>query len=256
MRIEKWYLDCVTPTGAGIIGYSARVSAGPLAVRLSETVQWPADEAVRHQCTALGGALPVESADGLAWNNVAVAAQGTWQPIRSGIPTEILHEESAGRIEWTCLYPAARASVSAGSTQYDGLGYAERLVLTLSLTRLPLRELHWGRFITETQSFVWIRWRGPVERSWCFHNGQAVVATQLGRTVSWPGHTLELAPGVILRSGPISYNPSRQNRWVHQLMPSVIRRLDETKWCSAGTLTDATGLEHSGWAIHEVVIFP
>lgn len=256
MRIEKWYLDCVTPAGAGMIGYAARMSAGPLAVRLSAAIQWPAGEAVRHQRTALGGMFPVESSAGLSWDNPAVAAQGTWQLIRSGLPMVILHEEAAGRIEWTCLSPAARVCVSAGSTQYDGLGYAERLVLTLPPARLPLRELHWGRFITETQSFVWIRWQGPVERSWSFHNGQAVAAAQKRRTTTWPGYSLELAPGVILRSGLISDNPSNQNRWVHKLMPAVIRRLDETKWCSAGILTDATGHEHSGWAIHEVVTFP
>jgi len=36
MRIEKWYLDSVTPDGAGIIAYAARAYLGPFSAAFSE----------------------------------------------------------------------------------------------------------------------------------------------------------------------------------------------------------------------------
>ena len=59
----------------------------------------------------------------------------------------------------------------------------------------------------------------------------------------------------MLRSGRIADTVFGDARWLRRLLPAAVRDLDETKWCSAGTLTDAHGQKHSGWAIHEVAIF-
>lgn len=239
-----------------MIGYAARVGVGPLAVHVSETLRWQAGDPAAQNHTVLGGALPVAATEGVDWSSPALDASGRWRPFVSGMPAEILYEDPAGRVEWTCFCPAARTTMSIGSDHYEGLGYCERLVLTLPPAKLPLRELHWGRFIADTQSCVWIHWLGPVERSWCFHNGQAVpAATRVPHGLSWNGHRLQLNGGTILRSGRIADTAFQDARWLRWLLPAVVRDLDETKWCSVGTLTDARGQRHSGWAIHEVVKF-
>ena len=239
-----------------MIGYAARIGIGPLVVPVAETLEWRPSESGTKNRTVWGGALPVGSAAGVDWRSPALEAKGRWEPFVAGRTTEMLYQDPAGQIEWTCCCPAARTRVCVGNNHYEGLGYAERLVLTLPPAKLPLRELHWGRFISETQSCVWIRWRGSVKRSWCFHNGQAVVATpSAGPGLHWPGHQLELDRGQVLRSGRITDTACGEARWLRSLLPAVIRNLDETKWCSAGLLTDSLGQKHSGWAIHEVATF-
>jgi hypothetical protein len=178
VRVEKWYLDCVNGDSSGFIGYAGRVGLGGLAVNFSEALCWQADGLATPGRIAFGGALPVASADGIDWSSRALDAVGHWRPIVPGMPAEILYEEKAGRIEWTCFCPAARARINVEGKAYEGWGYAERLVITLPLTKLPIKELHWGRFIADTQSCVWIRWIGPAERSYCFHNCRAVGATR------------------------------------------------------------------------------
>jgi hypothetical protein len=169
-----------------------------------------------------------------------------------------LHEEDAGRIEWTCCCPAAQVAVSVGGTRREGMGYAERLVMTLPLARLPVRELHWGRWIGGGQSCVWIRWRGGrVERDWCFHQGRPVAATMLDKhELNWSGHRLRLERGTTLRSGRMGDTAFQDAAWLRWLLPARVGGVEETKWCSRGVLSEAQGQAHEGWAIHEVAIFP
>jgi hypothetical protein len=257
VRIEKWYLDCVTPSGAGMIGYAARLSIGPLALRVEETMHWRNGEPAGRSRSALGGALPVVTAEGVEWASPQLNATGRWSSVVPALPATVLHEDPAGRIEWTCFCPAARSSVSLAGQRYTGSGYAERLVVTRPLSRLPLRELHWGRFITEAQSFIWLRWLGSEMRSWCYHNGRPVAVTAPDpRQLEWAGHHLQLAEGAALRSGLVGEHVLPDARCLRRLLPAAIRNLDETKWCSAGLLTDADGRQHQGWAVHEIVRFP
>ena len=257
MHVEKWYLDCVTADGAGVIYYAARIGVGPVAVRCSETLHWRAGDPAAVNRTVLGGQLPTATSAGIAWRSRALDAHGRWAPLGSGVPTTILHEEAAGRIEWTCFCPSGPAAVSIGGEPREGLGYVERLVITLPPARLPIRELRWGRFIAARHSCVWIRWRGPPERSWCFHNSRAVDAAMPElHQLSWGGYRLRLAPGATLRSGRIADTAFKHNGLLRRLVPAAVRDIAETKWCSRGVLTDVDGREHAGWAIHEVALWP
>lgn len=257
MRFEKWYLDAVAADGSGMIGYVARASWGPLAVRCSETLRWPAGEGAVEDRLVLGGAGPDTSASGVQWRSPKLGIAGQWQRVRPALAAVVLHEEAAGRIEWSCGCPAAGVTVDAAGGRWEGLGYAEHLVLTLPPGRLPLRELQWGRFIAEGQSCVWIRWLGPLARAWCFYQGEAAPAEfDDGPGLRWPGHRLELTPGKTLRHGRVADTVFTRAPALRRILPAALGQIRETKWCSRGVLTDAAGRRHEGWAIHEVAIFP
>jgi len=256
MRIEKWYLDSLTPDGAGVIAYAARVAFGPVAANFSEGLEWRAGNPSVRGRTVFGGRLPAASAEEILWEHRALGIAGSWRSGPAPIPTVVLHAEPAGTVEWTCLRPAASTLVQVGRERRDGQGYAERLVLTLPPHRLPIRELRWGRFIGEEHSCIWIRWQGPAVRNWCFHNGNLVDASMPDlNLLTWPGHRLCLEPGIVLRTGRIAVTALRGLGPLRWLLPASLRRLQETKWCSPGWLTDASGRRHDGWAVHEVAIF-
>ncbi len=257
MRVEKWYLDCVADDGAGVIGYAARLRWGVLALRCSETLVWGAPDAPAADRLVLGGALPGATAESIQWGNTKLAVAGRWRPVAAGLPAVVLHAEAAGRIEWRCVCPAAEATMALAGERRAGRGYVEQLVVTLPPGRLPLRELHWGRFIAAGQTCVWIRWAGAVARRWCWHNGQAVAAELAdGPTLAWAGHRLEWGPGRTLRSGRIADTVLGSRPWLRRWLPAGWREVRESKWCSRAALTDAAGRRHEGWAIHEVVHFP
>ena len=50
--------------------------------------------------------------------------------------------------------------VMAWCFREEGTGYAERLELSIRPWRLPIRELRWGRFVSEGASMAWIDWQG------------------------------------------------------------------------------------------------
>jgi hypothetical protein len=256
MRIEKWYLDSVTPDGAGLIAYAARVVLGPLSAAVSEGLEWRAGIPSVRSRTVLGGRLPTVNANEVMWENRRLGIEGRWQSGATTLPTVILHDEPAGKIEWTCLHPAAATTVNVGREHRNGRGYAERLVLTLPPRKLPIRELRWGRFIAAEQSCIWIRWEGPVVRNWCFHNGALVEAEMPDlHLLTWPAHQLHLEPGIVLRTGRVADTAFRGTGPLGWLLPPRVRNLQETKWCSRGVLTDGSGRRHEGWTIHEVAVF-
>ena len=256
MVFEKWYLDCVTPEGAGMIGYVARLGWGSLGLKLAETLCWNATGGGCDRL-ALGGSWPVESPDEVHWESAAARTEGRWRRLAPGLAPTVLHAEPAGRIEWTCCCPAARATVLVHRTRYDGLGYAEHLRMTLPPERLPLQELHWGRFIAESQTCVWIRWGGRAESRWFFHNGQAVDAAVLaGDDLTWPGYRLHLERGVAVRSGRLGETVFQRAAFLRHLVPAGLVNVRETKWCSRGVLAEEGGRRHAGWAIHEIAVFP
>ena len=257
MRIEKWYLDSVTPDGAGVVAYTARVNFGPFALQCSEVLEWPSGGPSAGSRVALGGPLPTAAPDEIRWQNRALHFEGKWQPGQSGIPPVALYEQPAGGISWTCLCSAGQTTVKIGGDRRDGLGYAERLVLNLSPGRLPIGELRWGRFIAAEHSFIWIRWQGPVQGNWCFHDGRRVEAEMPDlHLLTWPGHQLRLDHGIVIRSGRIAETAFKGAGLLRWLLPASVRNLQEIKWCSPGILTSADGRQHHGWSIHEVVVFP
>jgi hypothetical protein len=255
VRIEKWYLDCVNADGSGFIGYAARVGYGLLGANLAETLCWQADGIPARDRIAFGGSLPVASAEGIGWSSRALGANGMWRPFLPGF-SAILHQEKGGQIEWTCFGPAAYARIDVAARTYEGAGYAERLVITLPLSKLPIRELQWGRFISDSQSCVWIRWAGPVAQCLCYHNSRPVAAMPEPAGFAWPGHRLQLDRRIVIRSGLVSATVAGGRRWLRLLLPAAVRNINETKWCSAGVLTDEQGTKHSGWAVHEAAVFP
>src|SRR5262249_23596550 len=129
---------------------------------------------------------------------------GHWQALEQPVRRTLLASDK-GNIDWHCLLPRARGRVVlAGSVVVEGLGYVERLEMTLRPWDLPIRELRWGRFLSEDTGVVWIEWRGQQPLQLLTLNGVDQTETDVGdREVAWRAGRLELEPGSALREGAL-----------------------------------------------------
>ena len=299
--LRKWYFDCVTPRGDAFIGYWARLRWDIVRVRYASTLVAPAGGEARERLTFLPVAAPAPSPRGLRWRCRRLGLASAWHARAPAIERRLLGNASAESgaawldasepgIAWDCLAPAATARVRVRGRTLSGLGYAERLTLTLEPWRLPFHTLHWGRFLARGgRSLVWILWEsddddatastrasplpatppGPVVRppaaaggspgSACFVFVDSRPADVLefapDRLVTGEGAQLTLARERALRAGPVVSAPLRALPWLGPRVPPAFLAAREEKWLSRGTLVSPGAAPVAGWAIHEIVRF-
>ena len=254
VRLSKWYLDCVSDSGEVALLYWATLRWGPFGLRYGAALHRSPDAPPTARYTLHPGAPPDRHGDtGVRWVSDRLEIRARWD----GGPPAIrrtLFDGPTGAIEWDCLLPRASASVTIGPHAVNGLGYVERLTMTLPPWRVPCDELRWGRFLSESEHLVWIDWRGPVPRTWVFAHGaehQSAKISTHAVTVADAGIRLEMGRSADLRTGTLRRTALSPLRWLVSILPRW-RHAHEEKWLAAGTLTAPSGTS-TGWIIHERV---
>jgi hypothetical protein len=171
-----------------------------------------------------------------------------------------LYDSPKGTVTWSCVHPRSKTDISLGPKEHiAGLGYAELLELTIKPWQLPIAELRWGRFLSESDVLVWIEWRGAAPLSVVFLNGKQLQNASIsdeqieidgGRTVLTLTERTELRKGDLI-STALSAIPG-----IAKIVPARMLHTYECKWRSRGVLSTNGSLCSSGWAIHEIVRFP
>ena len=169
--LDKWYFDVVTGGGDVAILYAARLRWGAVRVCYASAIENAASGTHREARTIRDIAPPGRHEDTLTWRNRALHVAGEWRrnapPIR-----HTLASTPQGAIRWSCRVPRACASVRIGGCTYDGLGYVERLRLTMPPSQMPFDALRWGRHLSDRHALVWIDWQGAEHRSWVWLDGE------------------------------------------------------------------------------------
>ena len=253
-QLTKWYLDCVANSGDLVIVYCAHLRWGTLEMRYSSLL------------TAVHGRLssqfsirdftPPRIHDrqvGLDLPRLGVAGQ--WQALEASLSRTIFQSKD-GSVAWACIQPKSQVHLKLQKqNEISGLGYVERLDLSVPPWQLPLEELHWGRFLSEHDSLVWIDWRGPFQKQLIVHNGQecpAEALTESDLVFADNSASLHLDCGYELRNGKLGETVLSGVSRLVNLLPSQLLAVRECKWRSRGILR--TGRKETpGWAIHEVV---
>lgn len=256
-ELGKWYLDCVSEAGDVIIAYVAEVRWRALSLRYTSTLVQRAGGETRVRATLSGAAAPVIEADTITWSAPSLGASARFHPLSPERSATVLARHD-GRVHWRCLAPLARAHFDLEDGPIHGLGYVEHLTLTLAPWRLPIDELHWGRFLGEDTSLIWIDWRGPHRHQTVLLDGAAIGPARVERHAlsSERGDlNLRLSGSRVLREGALGKTALSILPAVETLLPVRILATEERKWVSRGTL-DHGGVRREGWVIHEVVRWP
>lgn len=252
-RLRKWYLDCVGSDGTTFIGYAARVGMGPLLIPYQATLWRPTSGPARAGYSMLPARLPRLGSEELEWENRRLAVRGSWRRT-SASTRHVLLETRKLRVEWRCHLPGAHASVSTECGTVRGAGYCEELVLEGDPRRLPIHELHWGRFVEGRTSLVWIEWRGEHPMELVVLDGKRVSASCIDEgQVRFQGGALTIGDTGLIRTDDVGGAIFGDHRWKRAIVPDVVARWREEKWLSRGRLTRPGAPTSMGWVLHERV---
>ncbi len=259
-ELSKWYLDAVGESGEVFIGYRADVAWRSLYAAYASALTGGDTREPRTRSTVRPEGEPGFLEGALSWESQRLGVAATW----SGAPQQpllrTLYESPDGAVVWRCLMPSASASIAFEGRLLSGLGYVERLSMTVPPWRLPLDVLRWGRFLTPAHSVVWIDWREDHERdgwTWIFVDGLEVRGETSDEAVLFEGGRVDLpaAGRLVLRDGRLSHLLRSLPRALRASLPGRALSIVETKWRTRGCLSLDRCPPAAGWAIHETVRF-
>jgi len=199
--LTKWYIDCLDREGRLTILYWASLEWRRFRLTWHSVSICAPGEPVKTRSSVVACAPPVSSASSVTWNSARLKCEVELTRGVSGIA----EQELAPGVSWTCVAPAARATIRLDDTVVRGTGYAEVIRLTTPPWKVGIRELRWGRWISDdaTRSVVWIAWAGDADKRWAFLDGKAATSAALEeRSISAGDATLALdAPTVLVDRG-------------------------------------------------------
>jgi len=245
VRIRKWYLDCVAGDGTTWIGYWGCVQFAMLRVTFASS--FLSDGSPPKTLWSAAVPPPLFSNDRVSWSALGANAE-----LLARVPSA--ERELHPGVLWRCVVPSADATVHFEDRTLRGRGYAEVLELSVAPWKLPIRELRWGRALSEETSLVWIEWTGAQPLRVALRNGVFETPAHVDdRGVRLDdGTDLTLSAPAVLREESLDVT-LKPLRW---LIPRRWRGSVERKWRSRGTLRAAGRPIEEGWVIHELVSFP
>ncbi len=252
-RLSKWYMDCVAPDGTAVVAYWSRVVWGMVRFRHAALLL-RRDGAVSEAATLHAGSEPLPRPDGVVCRNDALAIQGHWQALSLPVERTLLATDQ-GSVAWHCLVPRAQARLElTNAITVEGLGYVERLDISLPPWHLPIEELCWGRFLSQNSNLVWIEWRGLRPLKIVNLNGVDLDGGDIANErVAWRGGRLELEPAFVLREGTLGTTALERQPMLRFLAPRAAKEIHECKWLRPARLVGDQDRMETGWAINEVV---
>ncbi|HTY12017.1 MAG TPA: hypothetical protein VMF88_13225 [Bacteroidota bacterium] len=255
--LSKWYLDCIAHDGTTFVGYAAQLRWKSLSLRYSSFLIRRVDGSLHSATSFLQAPLPHREGAVIHWSPRPLKTDGEWNCVQPSVERE-LYKNHAGSITWSCCSPMTRTRIAVNkSTLTEGIGYAERLTISIPPWQLPIELLRWGRFHSENDSLVWIDWRGPVSQRFLFHNSEEVAAPSIAdhEIEGAKNLRLSLKRTAVLRDGPIISDTLAMIPGAKKIFPHSILQLYESKWLSRGEMVFDNSSCGSGWAIHELVSF-
>jgi hypothetical protein len=158
---------------------------------------------------------------------------------------------------WNCHHPKALAEVIYNGSIYKGFGYAETLFLPIKPWNLPIDELRWGRFLSESYTLIWINWKGkyPVNKIF-FNSVEYNDATFTDDIILFSDgmYQLKFSEIQLIRKGRLSGLLSKMKLLKILFNRRILNSL-EIKYKAKASLNKNSLVLSNGWTLFEIVIW-
>jgi hypothetical protein len=169
-KIEKIYLDCIDDQGNCFIIYWAKLKiflfqfyySGLL---FSDSSGLTIEKSAFGESPRPSTVATIEAENELL--NVRYSLRRTDDPIYADLYTD----QKRNNLSWNCHHPRGFASIYYNGITYNGFGYSETLISQINPVNLPVDELRWGRFLSDSYTIVWINWKDKLPLNKLFFNG-------------------------------------------------------------------------------------
>ncbi|CAF1577471.1 unnamed protein product, partial [Adineta steineri] len=226
----KWYADIIDEeTDDVTIIYLGELEWKFLKVNFTNILQFIQKQTLISRLTLLNYKSPIFDDDCFQINSNGIS--GEWKRKSECIFCEKLFDNDDGYILWECFIPNGLAQIKVNNKINKGLGYVEKLTMTLKPWQVPIDILRWGRFLYENQYIIWIRWIGKEEKFLIFHNGikysDGIINDEM---IEFGNYRLILLEKYILRNGLLSETIFDRFVWIKKFFPLEFLDINECKW--------------------------
>jgi hypothetical protein len=156
---------------------------------------------------------------------------------------------------WNCHHPKALAEIIYNGNIYKGFGYAETLLSPIKPWNMPIDELRWGRFLSDSYTLIWINLKGKYPVNKIFFNGieynDAVYENDI--IIFDDGiYQLKFSEIQLIRKGRLSGLFSKM-KLLKMFLNRRILNTVEIKYKAKITLSKNSVFLSNGWSLFELV---
>lgn len=248
------YLDCIDDPGNCFIIYWAKADFGLIKFEYSGLIFSNAEGLVIERSTLRKVKKPVIN-KATEFNNKYLKASLSMEGTDEGIISTLFSDHKNNELIWNCHHPKALADIRYNDRIYKGFGYAETLFSSIEPWNLPIDELRWGRYLSGSDTVIWIMCKGKDSINKLFHNGiEYNDAIKENDTIVFDGGMCQLKFSEIqhLRKGKLSELFSKMPFLRIFLNKHILKTL-EIKYKARTAFYKNSLLLSNGWSLYEIV---
>jgi len=255
-RLNKLYLDCIDEKGNCFILYRADLNIFFLTLHYSSLI-FSDQSGIVTEKSSLKKTSDVHLDDKITLENKQLHIKGTWERADSPLHEFEWTDLKTGVLSWNCHHPKTNTELEFRGRVFSGLGYAESLFLTIKPWNLPIEELRWGRFLSESYTIVWIKWSGKKSLNKLFCNGKEFndaifeeenIIFDCGKSV------LMFEKVTIIRNERLE-GILKGKEWLRIFFKNKFLKTIETKYKAETKLKAECNISATGWSLFEKVIW-
>ena len=169
-KIEKLYLDCIDDQGNCFIIYWAKAEFFLIRFVYSGLIFCDTEGFTTEKSTIRKTQKPVINGT-IQFNNKYIKTGVTLKRTDEPIVRSLYKDSKNIELIWNCHHPKGLAEIMYNGNIHKGFGYSETLFSLIKPWNLPIDELRWGRFLSDSYTLIWINWLGKYPVNKIFFNG-------------------------------------------------------------------------------------
>ena len=253
-KIEKLYLDCIDDQGNCFIIYWAKVKFFFLRFVYSGLIFCDAKGIVTEKSTIRKTPKP-EINGTILFNNKFLKTDISLKRTDNAIVSSLYKDSGNNELLWNCHHPKALAEIMYNGNTYKGFGYSETLFSPIKPWNLPIDELRWGRFLSDSYTLIWISWVGTYLINKIFLNGAEFNDAIFENDIIIFGegaYRLQFSEIKLIRKGKLSGLFLRMPLLKMLLNRRILNTL-EIKYKAITHFSKSSVSLAKGWSLYEVV---